>query len=159
MSKAPKTPKKTQDNTEQQTRLVRALADIMDEAALTRLRFEDENVSISLSKGGRMPASAPVASAPAAAPAPAPAPAPAETAIPENALTSPMVGRAYLAPEPGAAPFVKEGDSVKAGQTLLIIEAMKVMNPITATSGGVVRRILVEDAQPVEFGEALIVID
>ena len=159
MSKAPKkTPSKTQDSTEQQTRLVRALADIMDEAALTRLRFEDENVSISLSKGGRMPASAP---APVAAPAPAPAPAsaPAETAIPENALTSPMVGRAYLAPEPGAAPFVKEGDSVKAGQTLLIIEAMKVMNPITATSGGVVRRILVEDAQPVEFGEALIVID
>ena len=156
MSKSPKTPRKTQDSTEQQTRLVRALADIMDEAALTRLRFEDENVSISLSKGGRMPASAP---APAAAPAPAPAPAPAETAIPENALTSPMVGRAYLAPEPGAAPFVKEGDSVKAGQTLLIIEAMKVMNPITATSGGVVRRILVEDAQPVEFGEALIVID
>ncbi len=159
MSKAPKkTPSKTQDSTEQQTRLVRALADIMDEAALTRLRFEDENVSISLSKGGRMPASAPVASAPAPAAAPAPAPA-AETAIPENALTSPMVGRAYLAPEPGAAPFVKEGDSVKAGQTLLIIEAMKVMNPITATSGGVVRRILVEDAQPVEFGEALIVID
>ena len=155
MSKAPKkTPKKTQDSTEQQTRLVRALADIMDEAALTRLRFEDENVSISLSKGGRISASAP---APVAAPAPAPAPA--ETAIPENAITSPMVGRAYLAPEPGAAPFVKEGDSVKAGQTLLIIEAMKVMNPITATSGGVVRRILVEDAQPVEFGEALIVID
>ena len=161
MSKAPKkTPKKTQDSTEQQTRLVRALADIMDEAALTRLRFEDENVSISLSKGGRMSASMPApAPAPAPVAAPAPASAPAETAIPENALTSPMVGRAYLAPEPGAAPFVKEGDSVKAGQTLLIIEAMKVMNPITATSGGVVRRILVEDAQPVEFGEALIVID
>ena len=156
MSKPPKTPSKTKDSTEQQTRLVRALADIMDEAALTRLRFEDENVSISLSKGGRISASAP---APVAAPASAPAPAAAETAIPENAITSPMVGRAYLAPEPGAAPFVKEGDAVKAGQTLLIIEAMKVMNPITATSGGVVRRILVEDAQPVEFGEALIVID
>ena len=164
MSKAPqKTPSKTKDSTEPQTRLVRALADIMDEAALTRLKFEDENVSISLSKdggkGGGMPASMP-ASAPASAPAPAPAaPVSAETAIPENALTSPMVGRTYLAPEPGAAPFVKEGDAVKAGQTLLIIEAMKVMNPITATSGGVVRRILVEDAQPVEFGEALIVID
>ena len=153
MSKAPK---KTKDNTVQQTRLVRALADIMDEAALTKLKFEDENVSISLAKGGMpapTPTPAPVASAPA------PAPAPAETTIPENAITSPMVGRAYLAPEPNAAPFVKEGDAVKAGQTLLIIEAMKVMNPITATSAGMVRRILVEDAQPVEFGEPLIVID
>ena len=163
MSKAPKkTPSKTKDSTEPQTRLVRALADIMDEAALTRLKFEDENVSISLSKdggkGGGMPASMPAPAPVASAPAPA-ASVSAETAIPENALTSPMVGRTYLAPEPGAAPFVKEGDAVKAGQTLLIIEAMKVMNPITATSGGVVRRILVEDAQPVEFGEALIVID
>ena len=69
-----------------------------------------------------------------------------------------MVGRAYLAPEPGAAVFVKEGDNVKAGQTLLIIEAMKVMNPITAPKAGVVSRILIEDGQPVEFGEPLIVI-
>ncbi len=70
-----------------------------------------------------------------------------------------MVGTAYLAPEPGAAVFVKVGDTVKAGQTLLIIEAMKVMNPITAPSAGTVRQILVDDTQPVEFGEPLIVIE
>jgi acetyl-CoA carboxylase biotin carboxyl carrier protein len=104
------------------------------------------------------------AHAPIAAPAPtaaAPAPAPEATADAdlENAINSPMVGRAYLAPEPGAAVFVKEGDSVKAGQTLLIIEAMKVMNPITAPNAGVVRRILIEDGQPIEFGEPLIIIE
>jgi acetyl-CoA carboxylase biotin carboxyl carrier protein len=70
-----------------------------------------------------------------------------------------MVGTVYLAPEPGAAVFVKTGDTVKSGQTLLIIEAMKVMNPITATTAGVVRQILVDDGQPVEFGEPLIVIE
>ena len=70
-----------------------------------------------------------------------------------------MVGTAYLAPEPGASDFVKEGDSVKEGQTLLIIEAMKVMNPITAPKAGVVKSIIISNAQPVEYGEALVIIE
>jgi acetyl-CoA carboxylase biotin carboxyl carrier protein len=94
----------------------------------------------------------PAASAPAATES-------APASAPEHAMTSPMVGTVYLSPEPGAAVFVKTGDNVKPGQTLLIIEAMKVMNPITATAAGVVRQILVDDGQPVEFGEPLIVIE
>jgi acetyl-CoA carboxylase biotin carboxyl carrier protein len=73
-------------------------------------------------------------------------------------VKSPMVGTAFMSPEPGAKPFVNIGDAVKAGDTLLIVEAMKVMNPITAPSGGVVKRILVSDAQPVEFDQPLVVL-
>ncbi len=98
-----------------------------------------------------------VAAAPVATPAGTAQPA-AKPVSAENAITSPMVGTAYLAPEPGAAPFVKVGDRVKPGDTLLIIEAMKVMNPIKATAAGTVEEIMVSDAQPVEFGEPLIVI-
>ena len=76
-----------------------------------------------------------------------------------GAIKSPMVGTVYLAPEPGAADFVKVGDSVKEGQTLLIVEAMKVMNPITAPADGTVSKVLVQNAQPVEFGEALVIIE
>ena len=75
-----------------------------------------------------------------------------------EAIKSPMVGTAYLSAEPGGKPFVKAGDSVKAGDTLVIVEAMKVMNPITAPSGGVVKKILISDGQPVEFDQPLIVI-
>ena len=77
----------------------------------------------------------------------------------QGAVTSPMVGTVYTAPEPGAADFVSEGDMVKAGQTLFIVEAMKVMNPITAPSAGKVTKILVQNAQPIEFGEALAIIE
>ena len=99
----------------------------------------------------------------AAAPAPAAAPAaaaeaPAAPAVNANALRSPMVGTAYLFPEPGAAPFITVGQTVKAGDTLLIVEAMKVMNPITAPAGGKITAILVENAQPVEFDQPLVVI-
>jgi acetyl-CoA carboxylase biotin carboxyl carrier protein len=73
-------------------------------------------------------------------------------------VKSPMVGTAFLSPEPGAKPFISVGDAVKAGDTLLIVEAMKVMNPITAPSGGVVKRIIVEDAQPVEFDQPLVIV-
>lgn len=76
-----------------------------------------------------------------------------------GAVTSPMVGTAYLAAEPGAPPFIKKGDTVKAGDTLVIIEAMKVMNPIKADRGGVVTQLLVENGQPVEFGEVLLVLE
>ncbi|HVZ00307.1 MAG TPA: biotin/lipoyl-containing protein, partial [Dongiaceae bacterium] len=88
----------------------------------------------------------------------APAPAAKPEGPPAGALTSPMVGTAYLAPEPGAAPFVKAGDRVNKGQTVLIIEAMKVMNPIQAPVSGTVKDILIADGQPVEFGEALMII-
>ena len=146
--------------------LVRELADILDDAGLVELEYATDDVNIRLSRASGAVAApmavAPAPAAPAAAPA-APAAAVAETAAPEadhpGAIPSPMVGTAYLAPEPGADDFVKVGDSVKAGQTILIIEAMKVMNPITAPSAGVVRAILIENAQPIEFGQALVVID
>ena len=142
--------------------LVRELTNILEDAGLVELEYNTENVSIRLSRAAAMAApvaAAPVAAAPAAAPA-APAAAPAEAEIDlTNAITSPMVGTVYLSPEPGADAFIGEGDSVKAGQTLLIVEAMKVMNPITAPKAGTVRSILVGDAQPVEFGEPLVIID
>ena len=160
-----KTPRKSSDEIANKVHLIRELAQIMEETGLVEVDFEDDKVSVHLSKTGSV-SHAPMmaAHAPIAAPAPtaaAPAPAPEATADAdlENAINSPMVGRAYLAPEPGAAVFVKEGDSVKAGQTLLIIEAMKVTNPITAPNAGVVRRILIEDGQPIEFGEPLIIIE
>ena len=106
------------------------------------------------------PAAAPAA--PAAAPAAAPSSdlgAATADAPPAGAVTSPMVGTVYLSPSPDADPFVKAGDQVSEGQTLMIIEAMKTMNPVAATRAGVVSRILVRNEQPVEFGEALIVID
>lgn len=158
------TPRKSSDEIAQKTKLVRELAQIMEDTGLVEIDFEDENVSVHLSKTGSV-SHAPMMAAPAPVAAPAPAAtasAPAPEALVDSdldhAVNSPMVGRAYLAPEPGAAMFVKEGDNVKAGQTLLIIEAMKVMNPITAPKAGVVSRILIEDGQPVEFGEPLIVI-
>jgi acetyl-CoA carboxylase biotin carboxyl carrier protein len=162
-----KTPKQAPNATEEKIRLVRELAQVMEDKGLVEIDLEDESVSVHLSKtGSMMPAQMPMqmpAQMPTQMPAPAAsAPATTESApasAPEHAMTSPMVGTVYLSPEPGAAVFVKTGDTVKPGQTLLIIEAMKVMNPITATAAGVVRQILVDDGQPVEFGEPLIVIE
>ena len=95
--------------------------------------------------------------------APAPqmfAPAPAATAAPAgDTIKSPMVGTVYLQPQPGAKPFVQVGDRVNAGQTLLVIEAMKTMNPVPAPRAGVIVQLLIEDAQPIEFGEPLIIIE
>jgi len=158
-----KTPKQAPNAIEEKIRLVRELAQVMEDKGLVEIDLEDESVSVHLSKtGSMMPAQMPM-QMPAQMPAPAAsAPAATESApasAPEHAMTSPMVGTVYLSPEPGAAVFVKTGDTVKPGQTLLIIEAMKVMNPITATAAGVVRQILVDDGQPVEFGEPLIVIE
>jgi len=108
-------------------------------------------------------AAAPVAAAPAAPAAPAAESAPAapsqNMANHPGAVNSPMVGTVYLAPSPGAADFVSVGAQVKEGETMMIIEAMKVMNPIPAPRGGTVKAILVSDAQPVEFGDPLIVIE
>ena len=154
--------------------LVRELAAILREADLGEVEVEHEGLRIRVSKATSMapaaptivhaPAAAPVAAAPAAAPAaPAPAaPAPAAAATPaapSNATTSPMVGTVYLSPEPGAKVFVKVGDKVKKGDTLMLIEAMKTFNPVTADAAGTVKEILVADAQPVEFGEPLIVVE
>ena len=147
------------------TRLVRQLAEMLAETRLTEIEVEDGDRKIRVARNLAAPAASVVAAAPAAAPAQAQAPAapaaaPAETAAaaPANALRSPMVGTAYLSGEPGGPPFVQVGDKVKKGQTLLIIEAMKVMNPIPAPADGTVQQILVENAQPVEYDQPLIVV-
>jgi acetyl-CoA carboxylase biotin carboxyl carrier protein len=142
--------------------LVRELAELLDATSLTEIEVEDGDRKIRVArKAAPVAAVAPVA-APAAAPAPpapaAPPPATATAEAPANAVRSPMVGTAYLAPEPGAPQFVSIGQSVRAGETLLIVEAMKVMNPITAPSAGTVQAILVENGQPVEFDQPLVVL-
>ena len=147
------------------TALVRELAEMLGDTGLTEIEVEDGERKIRVSRGGGVAMAA--APAPVAAPAPAAptaaAPVPESAAAPEadtaGAIKSPMVGTVYLASEPGAANFVKVGDSVTEGQTLLIVEAMKVMNPITAPRSGTVKAILVDNAQPVEFGEPLVVIE
>lgn len=144
--------------------LVQELTDIMQDAGLVEIEYNTDEVSIRLSRAAAATAvAAPVAmpAQPIAAPAAEPK-APAEEEITSShpgAVSSPMVGTVYLAAEPGADNFVNEGDTVKAGQTLVIVEAMKVMNPITAPKSGKVARILVGNAQPVEYGEVLVVIE
>jgi acetyl-CoA carboxylase biotin carboxyl carrier protein len=149
------------------TALVRELAELLNETGLTEIEVEDDDRKIRVSRGAVASAAPVYAAAPApvaAAPAPsAAAPAPAEPAAPagpdlKNAVKSPMVGTCYLTPEPGAAPFVSVGQAVKEGDTLLIVEAMKVMNPITAPRAGTITAILIETAQPVEFDQPLVVI-
>jgi len=138
--------------------LVQELAELLTANALTEIEVGDGDRTIRVARHAT--AAAPFAVAPAAA-APAPAQAAAAPAVEEvggDAVKSPMVGTAFLSAEPGAKPFVSVGDSVKAGDTLLIVEAMKVMNPITAPAGGVVKKILIADGQPVEFDQPLIVI-
>lgn len=143
--------------------LVRELAELLSETGLTEIEVEDDDRKIRVARG-QMTVSAPVvtaAPAPAAPAAAAPAPsAPEPAAGPDlaNAVKSPMVGTCYLAPEPGATNFVAVGKAVKEGDTLLIVEAMKVMNPITAPRAGTVTAILVDNAQPVEFDQPLVVI-
>jgi acetyl-CoA carboxylase biotin carboxyl carrier protein len=148
------------------TRLVRKLADILNATDLTEIEVERGDLKI---KVARQPVFAHAAPAPMvqhAAPAPisaavaasAPA-APASAPARGDAVKSPMVGTIYLAAQPGADPFIKVGDKVAAGQTLLIVEAMKTMNPIPAPRAGKVLEILVDDAQPVEFGEPLVVLE
>jgi len=137
--------------------LVRKLAALLKDTGLSEIEFESEGKRIRVNTGHGAPVvhQVPAAAAPAAVAA---APAAKTDGPPAGALTSPMVGTAYLSPEPGAAPFVKAGDRVNKGQTVLIIEAMKVMNPIQAPVAGTVKDILITDGQPVEFGEALMII-
>jgi len=145
------------------TALVRELAELLAETGLTEIEVEDYDRKIRVSRAVSAPAYAPPpvhVAAPSAAPAPpagaplAPPP-PTETA---NAVKSPMVGTVYLSAEPGSAPFASVGQKVAAGDTLVIIEAMKVMNTIVAPTAGTVQAILVENAQPVEFDQPLVVV-
>ena len=143
------------------TALVKALADILDEAGLAELEYETADLSVRLSRVSGAAPVAPVAAVAAAPAAPAAAAAAdsADAASHPGAVTSPMVGTVYVAPEPDAPSFIEVGGTVKKGQTLLIVEAMKVMNPITAPADGTVKQIFVQNAQPVEFGEVLVVIE
>ena len=141
--------------------LVRKLAALLDETGLTELEYATNALRVRVAKNHGNHGTT-VGAAPASSPAPAaraPDAAPATSAEHPGAVTSPMVGTAYCAPEPGAPAFVKVGDSVRQGQTLLIIEAMKVMNPVPAPRAGTVTEILVRDTQPVEYGEVLLVIE
>jgi acetyl-CoA carboxylase biotin carboxyl carrier protein len=148
-------------------RLVRKLADILSDTDLTEIEVEQEGLRIRVARQVPVAAAAPLAyaMAPQAAPmAPAAAvnavgaAAAAEEPVGET-VKSPMVGTVYLQPKPGDPPFVRPGDRVAAGQTLLIVEAMKTMNPIASPRAGVVLQVLVADAQPVEFGEPLVVLE
>ena len=146
------------------TDLVRQLAEMLNESDLSEIEVQDGARRIVVKRKLGAPVhTAPVYHAAPSAPAPA---APAAAAAPEasaadhpGAVKSPMVGTAYLSGEPGAKPFVQAGAKVNAGDTLLIVEAMKVMNPITAPRAGTVKQILVVDAQPVEFDQPLVVIE
>ena len=144
------------------TKLVRELADLMAEKGLSEVEISDGGKTVRVSRGTGMaqPAAAPPQPAQEVVPQGEEKAATGSEAVPNGGtLTSPMVGTVYLAPQPGAATFVKEGDTVAEGETLLIIEAMKVMNPIPAHRAGRVRRIHVVNEQPVEFGEPLLVIE
>lgn len=143
--------------------IIRELADLLDKSSLSEIEVEDEEIRIRVA---RQPAMV-TAHVP---PHPPPPPTPAEAAAPESAdaaeraahpgtVPSPMVGTVYVAPEPGAPAFVKVGDRIEEGQTLLIVEAMKVMNPIPAPKAGTVIEILVSDAQPVEYDEPLMIVE
>ncbi|MEK1892001.1 MAG: acetyl-CoA carboxylase biotin carboxyl carrier protein [Rhizobium sp.] len=144
--------------------LIRDLANILNDTDLTEIEVEQDDLRIRVSRAGNTQyvqapiaapafAAAPVAAAPAAAAPVAPARNPA------NTVSAPMVGTAYMAPAPGARPFIELGATVKEGQTLIIIEAMKTMNQIPSPKSGKITEILVEDGSPVEYGQALVVIE
>lgn len=163
----PKAPADPVETPSIDARLVRKLADILKDTGLSEIEVEHAGLKIRVAReltvaaaatqyvqAPAAPAYAPAAVAPAAEIA---APAPAAHA--GEAVKSPMVGTVYLSPQPGADAFIKVGDTVTAGQTLLIVEAMKTMNPISAPKAGKVVEILVADAQPVEFGEPLVIVE
>ena len=144
--------------------LGRQLAELLDATQLTEIEVEHGDRKIRVARKAAAAAAvsyapAPVAAAPVAAPAAAPAAEAAPAASAANAVKSPMVGTVYLSGEPSAPPFVSVGARVAAGDTLLIVEAMKVMNPILAPSAGTVKAILVESGQPVEFDQPLVVVE
>jgi acetyl-CoA carboxylase biotin carboxyl carrier protein len=140
--------------------LIRELALLLDETNLTEIEIERAGLRVRVARNVSIAASMPAAfHAPASAAAAAAPVAVADVAKHPGAVPSPMVGTAYWASEPGAKPFIEVGSKVTVGQTLLIIEAMKTMNQIPSTRAGTVTQILVEDGQPVEFGEPLVIIE
>ncbi len=150
---------------------IRQLAGLLDETGLTEIEVAEGEKLIRVNKGvlpathlqtasHTVPSAHDLMSSDPAAPAQASTEAPtADVESHPGAVTSPMVGTAYMQPEPGAASFINKGDTVKEGETLLIIEAMKVMNPIKAPKNGTITQILIESGQPVEFGDVLVVIE
>ncbi|MCA1452062.1 acetyl-CoA carboxylase biotin carboxyl carrier protein [Bradyrhizobium sp. BRP22] len=149
------------DNDKDDAALIRELALLLDETNLTEIEIERAGVRLRVARNLSIAAHVPATVAPAV-PVAAPvvtAAAATDLAKHPGAVPSPMVGTAYWAPEPGAKPFIEVGSKVSAGQTLLIIEAMKTMNQIPSPRAGTVTQILVEDGQPVEFGEPLVIIE
>ena len=155
------------------SQVIKDLAELLNETGLTEIEIESSGMRIKVARGGGQATAYVPAPAPASAPLAAPAetqntagsetpdaPAPAEDpAAHPGAVKSPMVGTAYLSPEPSAAAFIKVGDTVSEGQTLLIVEAMKTMNPITAPRAGKITQIIVQNEQPVEFDQPLVIIE
>jgi acetyl-CoA carboxylase biotin carboxyl carrier protein len=142
--------------------LIRSLANLLNETGLTEIEIEENNLRVRVARTLVAPVQTPPLPSLSPATTAAVASPGAASASLENhpgAVTSPMVGTAYRSPEPGAAPFVEVGSVVREGQTLLIVEAMKTMNQIAAPRGGTVKRILVENGQPVEYGEPLMIIE
>jgi acetyl-CoA carboxylase biotin carboxyl carrier protein len=143
--------------------LIRELALLLDETSLTEIEIERAGLRVRVARNiaiaAGLPAAVPVAAAASVAAAAAAASAGADFSKHPGVVPSPMVGTAYWSPEPGAKPFIEVGSKVTAGQTLLIIEAMKTMNQIPSPRAGTVTQILVEDGQPVEFGEPLVIIE
>ena len=156
---APKDKSMAESNPTIDKELIRELAKLLDETGLTEIEIERAGLRVRVGRGGGVTQFSGGQAAP-----PPPAPVPAAIAPPDlakhpGAVTSPMVGTAYRGAAPGAAPFVDLGSKVVVGETLLIIEAMKTMNQIPAPRSGTVTQILIEDGQPVEFGEPLVIIE
>ncbi|MEK9965067.1 MAG: acetyl-CoA carboxylase biotin carboxyl carrier protein subunit [Rhodospirillaceae bacterium] len=149
------------DNFDIDPDLVRKLADLLNETGLAEIEYEDNGKRVRVAMPGAGAVTAAVAAPPVAAPAAAAAPAPGggDAAAHPGAVTAPMVGTVYLAQSPEDPPFVKAGDSVREGQTLLLIEAMKTFNEVKAPRAGTVQSIAVASGQPVEFGEVLAIIE
>ncbi|MBI4273279.1 MAG: acetyl-CoA carboxylase, biotin carboxyl carrier protein [Rhizobiales bacterium] len=155
MASEPKKPDSTKPRIEVDHDLIRELSDLLAETGLTEIEIERDGMRVRVGRQGNLSvvAAAPGASAPVASPAAV------DFGKHPGVVTSPMVGTAYVAAEPGAKPFVDVGSKVKAGETLLVIEAMKTMNQIPAPRAGTVTQIFIEDGRPVEFGEPLMIID
>ncbi|MBN9596915.1 MAG: acetyl-CoA carboxylase biotin carboxyl carrier protein [Afipia sp.] len=164
MASSPKEPSAPKEKPADERELIRELAMLLDETNLTEIEIERAGLRLRVARNISIAAAAPVSYQPApvsAAPAATPVAAATSADISKHpgVVPSPMVGTAYLASEPGAKPFIDVGSKVKVGDTLIIIEAMKTMNQIPATRAGTVTQILVEDGQPVEFGEPLVIIE
>jgi|SRR6185437_6162813 len=152
MAKTPKVPIVDRD-------LIRELTKLLEETGLTEIEIEQDGQRVRVARNGAPAPVAPRAAAPAPQPVAQSVAAPLDPAKHPGVVISPMVGTAYAAPEPGAKPFIEIGSRVKAGETLLVVEAMKTMNQIPAPRAGSVIQILFEDGQPVEFGQPLVIIE